>query len=102
MRFAPIDDVLVVVAARDGPAHDQEQYLPQRIGHLPRLSRILDHRQVIEKHTQMRLGRPGFHLDPPESEGPTESAPSSRRKKLLHRQAQNRVNLTSPPWVAGW
>ena len=56
MRFAPINDVVVVIAARDRPAHDQEQHLAQRIRDLPGLSRILDRRQVIEQHTQLRLG----------------------------------------------
>jgi hypothetical protein len=48
MRLAPIDNVVVVVAARDRPAHHQEQNLAQRIGDLPGLPRILDRREVIE------------------------------------------------------
>ena len=55
MCFAPIGDVVVVIAARDGPADDQKQHLAQWIGDLPRLSRILDPRQVIEQHTKPRL-----------------------------------------------
>jgi hypothetical protein len=56
MRFAPINDVVIIVAARDRAAHDQEQHLAQRISDLPRLPRILDRRQVIEQHPQLRLG----------------------------------------------
>jgi len=56
MRLAPIDDVLVIVAARDRPAHHQEQHLGQRIGDLPGLPRILDLREVIEQQAQPRLG----------------------------------------------
>ena len=46
--FAPIDDLFVIVAARDRPAHDQEQHLAQWIGDLPRLPRIPDPPQMIE------------------------------------------------------
>jgi hypothetical protein len=55
MGVTPIDDVIIVIAARDRPARDQEQYLAQRIGDLPGLPRILDPRQVIEQHTQLRF-----------------------------------------------
>jgi hypothetical protein len=55
MRFAPIDDVVVVVPARDRPAHDQEQHFAQRIRDFPRLPRVLDRCQVIEQHTQLRF-----------------------------------------------
>jgi hypothetical protein len=57
MRRAPINDVIVIVAARDRPAdHHQEQHLAQRIGDLPGLPRILDLRKVIEQRAQPRLG----------------------------------------------
>jgi hypothetical protein len=51
MRFAPIDDIVVVIAARDRPADDEEQHLPQWIRHLPGLPRIFDGRKVIEQQT---------------------------------------------------
>jgi hypothetical protein len=56
MRRAPIDDVVIVVAARDRPARHQEQNLAQRIGDSPQLSRILDLRKMIEQQAQPRLG----------------------------------------------
>jgi hypothetical protein len=56
VSLAPIDNVLVIVAARDRPAHHQEQHLAQRIGDLPGLPRILDLRKVIEQQAQPRLG----------------------------------------------
>jgi hypothetical protein len=59
MRLAPIDDILVVVAARDRPAHHQEQHFAQRIDDLPRLPCILDVRKVIEQRPQTRPGREG-------------------------------------------
>jgi hypothetical protein len=49
MRLSPIGDILIVVAVRDRPAHNQEQNLAKRIGDLPGLPRILDLRQVIEQ-----------------------------------------------------
>jgi len=56
MRLAPIHNVLIVVAVRDRPTHDQEQNLTQRIGDLPGLPRILDLRKVIEQQAQPWLG----------------------------------------------
>jgi hypothetical protein len=41
MRLAPIDDIFIIVAARDRAADQQEQNLAQRIGDLPGLPRIL-------------------------------------------------------------
>jgi hypothetical protein len=52
VRVAPIDDVVVIVAARDRAAHHQEQYLAQRIHDLPGLPRIRDLSEVIEQRTQ--------------------------------------------------
>jgi hypothetical protein len=51
MRFAPIDDIVVVIAARDRSTHDKEQHLSQWICHLPGLPRIFDGRKVIEQQT---------------------------------------------------
>jgi hypothetical protein len=48
MRLSPINDVLIVVAARDRPTYHQEQNLDHRVGDLPGLPRILDLRKVIE------------------------------------------------------
>src|SRR2546425_8335293 len=56
MRLAPIDDVLIVVAVRDRPAHHQEQNLAHRIGDLPGLTRVFDLRKVIEHQAQPWLG----------------------------------------------
>jgi hypothetical protein len=53
--LAPIDDVVVIVAARDRAAHHQEQHLAQRI-HEPR---ILDLREVIEQRGEARARRKG-------------------------------------------
>ena len=47
MCFAPIDDVVVVIATRDRAARHQEQHFLQRIRNFPRLPRVLDRRQVI-------------------------------------------------------
>jgi hypothetical protein len=55
MRLAPIDDVLIVVAARDRPANHQEQNFDPRIGDLAGLPRILDLRKVSEQQAQSRL-----------------------------------------------
>ena len=52
VRFAPIDNVVVVVATRNRSAHDQKQNFAQGIRDLPRLPRILDRRKVIEQETQ--------------------------------------------------
>jgi len=49
MRIAPIDDVIIVVAVRDRPAHHQEQNLAQRIGDLPGLACVFDLGKVIEQ-----------------------------------------------------
>jgi hypothetical protein len=51
MRFAPIDDIVVVIAARNRSAYDEEQHLSQWIRHLPGLPRIFDGRKVIEQQT---------------------------------------------------
>jgi hypothetical protein len=48
LASAGIDDVVVIVAARDGAAH-QEQHLAQQINDLPGLPRILDLREGIER-----------------------------------------------------
>jgi hypothetical protein len=57
VSLAPIDNVLVIVAARDRPAHHQEQHLSQRIGDFPALP--LDPREVIKQQTQSWLGEKG-------------------------------------------
>jgi hypothetical protein len=51
-----INNVVVVIAARNRPAYHQKQHLAQRIRDLPRLPRILDRREVIEQHTQPWFG----------------------------------------------
>jgi hypothetical protein len=56
MRVTPIDDVIIVVAVRDRPAHHQEQNLAKRIGYFPGLPRILDLRKMVEQQAQPRLG----------------------------------------------
>ena len=48
VRLAPIDDVVVIVAARDRAAHHQEQHLAQRIHDLPALPRIRDLGEMIK------------------------------------------------------
>jgi hypothetical protein len=55
MSFTPIDDVVIVVAARDRTAYHQKQHLAQRIGDFPRLPRILDRRQMVEQQAQLRF-----------------------------------------------
>jgi len=52
VRLAPIDDVVVIVAARDRAAHRQKQHFAHRIHDLPGLPRILDLREVIEQRAQ--------------------------------------------------
>ena len=52
MCLAPIDDVVVIVTARDRAAHDEEQHLAQRIHDLPSLPRIRDLGKVIEQEAQ--------------------------------------------------
>jgi hypothetical protein len=47
-RVAPIDDVVVIVAARDRAAH-QAQHLAQQIRDFSGLPRILDLREGIEQ-----------------------------------------------------
>jgi len=59
VRLAPIDDVVVIVAARDRAAHHQEQHLAQRIHDLPGLPRILDLREAIEQRGKARARRKG-------------------------------------------
>jgi hypothetical protein len=56
MRFAPIDNIVVIIAAGDRPAYHEEQHLAQWIRNLPGLPCILDHRQMIDQHTQTRIG----------------------------------------------
>jgi hypothetical protein len=55
VRLAPIDDIFVIVAARDRPAHYQEQHLAQRVNDLPGLQGILDLRKVIERRRNRGL-----------------------------------------------
>jgi hypothetical protein len=78
MRFTPIDDVIVVVAARDRPAYHKEQHLAQRIRDLPRLPRILDLRKMIEP--QPRLGQQIVHRTLPNQRGPENHAHSAAAK----------------------
>ena len=59
VRLAPIDDVVIIVAARDRAAHHQEQHLAQRIHDLPGLPRILDLREMIEQRGEPRARRKG-------------------------------------------
>ena len=56
MRLSPVNDVVIVVAIRDRPAHHQEQDLAQRIGDLPGLTRVLDLGKVIQQKAQPWLG----------------------------------------------
>ena len=56
VRLSPVNDVVIVVAIRDRPAHHQEQHLAQRIGDLPGLTRVLDLGKVIEQKPQPWLG----------------------------------------------
>ena len=54
VRFAPIDDVVVIVAARDRAAHYQEQHLAQRIHDLPALPRIRNLGEVVKQGGKAR------------------------------------------------
>jgi hypothetical protein len=56
MRFSPVNDVIIVVAICDRPAHHQEQHLAQRIGDLTGLTRVLDLGKVIQQKPQPWLG----------------------------------------------
>src|ERR1700694_654866 len=101
MRFAPISDVLIIITARDRAAHDQEQHLAQRISDLPGLPRILNPRQVIEQHPQLRLGRPDFHWSLPNRKVQGNQFPRPRERTATQssqNSPHNPVNLTSPPW----
>jgi hypothetical protein len=51
VRAAPIDDVVVIVAARDRATH-LERHLAQPIPDLPGLSRLLDPREGIEQRAK--------------------------------------------------
>jgi hypothetical protein len=54
MCLAPIDDVVVIVTARDRAAHDEEQHLAQRIHDLPALPRIRNLGEVIKQGGKAR------------------------------------------------
>ena len=59
VRLAPIDDVVVIVAARDRAANHQKQHLAQWIHDLPALPRIRDLGEVIEQGGKPRPRRKG-------------------------------------------
>ena len=97
--FSPIDDVLVVVAIGDGGADDQEQHLPQRIHHPPRLALVLNRGKMLQKQRQARL-RQGqiMHRQLPNQDDPRESLPDPPRKRS---QPKIRVNPNSEPRAGG-
>ena len=59
VRLAPIDDVVVIVAARDRAAHHQKQHLAQRIEDLAALPRIRDLGEMIKQSGEPRPRRKG-------------------------------------------
>ena len=55
VRLAPGRDGVVMVAVGHRRADDEQQDLAKRMGHPPRLARIVDDREVIEKRPETRL-----------------------------------------------
>src|SRR6266702_4056841 len=98
MGLTPIDDVVIVVAARNRAADHQKQHLAQRICDFPRLPSILDGRQVVEQHPAVAVWLTRFPSDSSRigrSEGI--SSASLAKEAMSPRQAKNRVNLTTSP-----
>src|SRR5271155_487506 len=77
VRSSPSRDRFVVVAVGDRAANNQKQRLGQRMGEAPRIARILNPAEMIQKRPTTRL-LPEFslhnrHSGPPESVRPTQS-----------------------------
>jgi hypothetical protein len=59
VRLPPIDNVVIIIAARDGAAHHQKQHLAQRIHDLPGLPPIHHPAKVIKQGGKARPRRKG-------------------------------------------
>ena len=55
VRRSPRRDRLVVVAVRDRAAHHQQQHLRQWMRNPPRIARVLDAAEMIQKRPKTRL-----------------------------------------------
>ncbi len=62
MGFAPFRDCLVIIAVGDRAAHDEQQDLRQRVRHSPRLARVLNNCEMIQKRPKAGLDD-GFEND---------------------------------------
>ena len=93
MCVSQIDDVLIIVAVRDRPAH-HEQNLAKRIGHFPGLPRIFDLRKVVEHQPQPRLAEnvDKSSIRPSRIDwAPRESVQHAADQNLSYRQREKRV-----------
>ena len=71
VQFAPIGDLVVVVASSHAGAGDQKQHLPQRIADLGRFARVRDTAEVIQQQRQAVPDENRLHGRPPrESDRP--------------------------------
>ena len=55
MRLAPVDDVIVVVAGRDGAADDKQENFGQGMGNPPQLAEIGNRRKMPQQAGDARL-----------------------------------------------
>lgn len=61
VMLAPIGDLVVIVAARDRCAGDQEQHLAQRIPDLAGLPRVVDLSEMVEQQPKPVLDEKPIH-----------------------------------------
>ena len=96
MLTPPIGDLVVVVAASDRSARDEEQDLAQRIPDLAGFARVSHGPEMIEQKPQAVLDQNGFH------DGRSQTNPNRHesRERPSRYPSQPSVNLNSLPWFS--
>src|SRR5262245_41393598 len=97
MSLTPRRDPFIVIAIRDGAADHQQQHLRKRVSHPPRLTRVFNHREMVEQCTQTRLCSRKHQVK--HHGGGSESAPHYRiRLPASRKPPLTRVRCPGVPW----
>ena len=93
MMLAPIGDLVIIIAARDRSAGDEEQHFSQRVFDLAGLTRIADRAEVVEQEAQTILDQNLFHGVRLQNE----SKPHESCRPPSRQTSSQSVNLTTVP-----
>ena len=61
LTWAPVGDLVIIIAARNRGAGHQKQHFPQRVADLATLARVADDRKVIQHQRKTVLNKHRVH-----------------------------------------